>query len=43
MLARISSLLGFEALIAQAITENLPILSVDAVFDRYPIQRLWEN
>jgi PIN domain nuclease of toxin-antitoxin system len=30
-------------LIAQAITENLPILSVDEVFDHYPIQRLWAN
>ncbi|WP_308418367.1 type II toxin-antitoxin system VapC family toxin [Nostoc sp. CENA543] len=28
-------------LIAQAITENLPILSADTIFDNYPIQRLW--
>lgn len=28
-------------LIAQAIRENLPILSVDDVFDRYPVQHLW--
>jgi PIN domain nuclease of toxin-antitoxin system len=28
-------------LIAQAIAENLPILSADTIFDAYPIQRLW--
>ncbi|WP_107671301.1 type II toxin-antitoxin system VapC family toxin [Cyanothece sp. BG0011] len=28
-------------IIAQAITENLTILSVDSVFDNYPITRLW--
>lgn len=28
-------------LIAQAITENLPIVSSDAAFDRYPVQRIW--
>lgn len=28
-------------LIPQAITENLPILSADTIFDNYPIQRLW--
>ncbi|MEA5564566.1 type II toxin-antitoxin system VapC family toxin [Anabaena sp. UHCC 0399] len=28
-------------LIAQAIAENIPILSADAIFDTYPIQRLW--
>jgi PIN domain nuclease of toxin-antitoxin system len=28
-------------LIAQAITENLIILSIDSVFDSYPIQKLW--
>lgn len=28
-------------LIAQAIAEQLPIVSVDAVFDAYPITRLW--
>ncbi len=28
-------------LIAQAITENLTILSVDSVFDNYPVTRLW--
>lgn len=28
-------------LIAQAMTESLPIVSADAAFDLYPIQRLW--
>lgn len=28
-------------LIAQAMTESLPIVSVDAAFDAYPIERLW--
>ncbi|UKO95981.1 type II toxin-antitoxin system VapC family toxin [Nostoc sp. UHCC 0870] len=28
-------------LIAQAIAENIPILSADAIFDTYPVQRLW--
>ncbi len=28
-------------LIAQAMTENLPILSVDSVFDAYAVTRLW--
>ncbi|MDJ0687731.1 MAG: type II toxin-antitoxin system VapC family toxin [Xenococcaceae cyanobacterium MO_188.B32] len=28
-------------LIAQAIAEKVPILSVDSIFDSYPIQRLW--
>jgi PIN domain nuclease of toxin-antitoxin system len=28
-------------LIAQAITENLPILSADTIFDNYSVQLLW--
>lgn len=28
-------------LIAQAIVENMPVLSVDAAFDPYPVTRLW--
>ena len=28
-------------IIAQAIAHELPILSVDAVFDAYPVQRVW--
>ncbi|MBK1986758.1 type II toxin-antitoxin system VapC family toxin [Sphaerospermopsis aphanizomenoides BCCUSP55] len=28
-------------LIAQAIVENIPIISADSKFDAYPIQRLW--
>ena len=28
-------------LIAQAIAENIPLLSVDAVFDSCPVTRLW--
>jgi PIN domain nuclease of toxin-antitoxin system len=28
-------------LIAQAIAENIPILSADTIFDTYPIKRLW--
>jgi len=28
-------------LVAQAIVENIPIISVDTVLDRYGIQRLW--
>src|ERR1044071_20379 len=28
-------------LLAQAMIEQLPIVSVDAAFDAYPIQRLW--
>ncbi|MEH2214868.1 type II toxin-antitoxin system VapC family toxin [Nostoc sp.] len=29
-------------LIAQAIVEKMPLLSIDAVFDIYPVQRVWE-
>ncbi len=28
-------------LIAQAMTENVPLLSADAVFDLYPVRRMW--
>ncbi|WP_193198022.1 type II toxin-antitoxin system VapC family toxin [Nostoc sp. MG11] len=28
-------------LIAQAVTENIPILSADKIFNAYPIRRLW--
>lgn len=28
-------------LIAQAISENIPIVSADAIFDQYPVSRLW--
>jgi PIN domain nuclease of toxin-antitoxin system len=28
-------------LIAQALTEGLPIVSADSMFDAYPITRLW--
>ena len=28
-------------LISQSITEIMPILSVDEIFDRYPVQRIW--
>ena len=28
-------------LIAQAIVENLPIVSVDVAFDHYPVRRIW--
>ncbi len=28
-------------LIAQAIVEQIPLVSIDSVFDNYPIQRLW--
>jgi PIN domain nuclease of toxin-antitoxin system len=28
-------------LIAQAMTEQVPIVSVDAVFDAYSVKRLW--
>jgi PIN domain nuclease of toxin-antitoxin system len=28
-------------IIAQSIVENLQILSVDQLFDSYPIQRIW--
>ena len=28
-------------LIAQAMVEEIPILSADSAFDAYPIQRLW--
>jgi len=28
-------------LIAQAITEQITLLSIDTVFDHYPVQRLW--
>jgi PIN domain nuclease of toxin-antitoxin system len=30
-----------RALVAQAIVERLPVVSVDAVFDAYGVQRLW--
>ncbi len=30
-------------LIAQAIAEKLPILSIDSIFDSYSIERLWEK
>ncbi len=28
-------------LVAQALVEGMPLVSADAVFDRYPIRRLW--
>lgn len=28
-------------MIAQAMVEDLPIVGVDAVFDGYPVQRIW--
>ena len=28
-------------LIAQAIAENIPLVSADAILDAYPVQRLW--
>jgi PIN domain nuclease of toxin-antitoxin system len=28
-------------LIAQAITENIPIISNDSILDKYPIHRIW--
>jgi PIN domain nuclease of toxin-antitoxin system len=28
-------------IVAQAIVENIPLISVDAVLDQYPITRLW--
>ena len=28
-------------IIAQAIIEQIPIISADALFDSYPVQRLW--
>lgn len=28
-------------IIAQGIVENIPIISADAIFDAYPIQRIW--
>ncbi|MCC5597891.1 type II toxin-antitoxin system VapC family toxin [Nostoc favosum] len=28
-------------LIAQALVENIPILSADKIFDAYPIRRVW--
>jgi PIN domain nuclease of toxin-antitoxin system len=27
--------------IAQAMTEQVPVVSVDAAFDQYPVRRLW--
>ena len=30
-----------RALVAQAIVERLPVVSVDSVFDAYGVQRLW--
>ncbi len=30
-------------LIAQSICENIPILSKDAVFDNYSVQRIWQG
>lgn len=28
-------------LIAQALTENISIISIDSVFDQYPVQTIW--
>jgi PIN domain nuclease of toxin-antitoxin system len=28
-------------IIAQALTEGIPVISADAAFDNYPVQRLW--
>ena len=28
-------------LIAQAIVENIPIISIDGIFDSYPVYRVW--
>jgi PIN domain nuclease of toxin-antitoxin system len=30
-----------RVLIAQAITEVIPLVSTDSAFDAYPVQRLW--
>ncbi|MFM7364729.1 MAG: type II toxin-antitoxin system VapC family toxin, partial [Cuspidothrix sp.] len=30
-------------LIAQAMVENIPIISADIIFDAYPIRRLWSR
>lgn len=29
-------------LIAQAMVEKMPLLSIDVIFDAYPVQRMWE-
>jgi PIN domain nuclease of toxin-antitoxin system len=29
-------------LIAQAIVEKIPLLSIDVAFDSYPVQKIWE-
>ncbi len=29
-------------LIAQAMVENLPLLSIDVAFDSYPVQKIWD-
>ncbi|WGV27878.1 type II toxin-antitoxin system VapC family toxin [Halotia branconii] len=29
-------------LIAQSIVENIPLLSIDMIFDSYPVQKIWE-
>jgi PIN domain nuclease of toxin-antitoxin system len=29
-------------LIAQALTENIPILSIDIIFDQYKVTRIWD-
>lgn len=28
-------------IIAQAVVENLPIITIDSLFDRYPVVRIW--
>lgn len=30
-----------RVLVAQAIVENIPLVSIDAVFDAYPVNKLW--
>ena len=37
-----SAVANFDGLlIAQSLVENLPVITSDAAFDRYPIQRVW--
>ena len=30
-------------IVAQALIENIPVLSADASFDYYPVKRIWEK
>ena len=38
---RASPKVRVNLIIAQALTESVPLVSIDTAFDTYPVQRVW--